>query len=151
VPGGKRKTVVNYLIITVLIVDQLSKYIVSTNLLLGQSIPIIKNFFHITYVLNRGAAFGIFKGGAYFFIAIAALAIVFILISLRREKFLHSRIALSLIASGAASNLVDRLRIAAVTDFLDFRIWPVFNIADSAITIGAVLLAYFILIKKPVS
>ncbi|MFC1592468.1 signal peptidase II [Candidatus Omnitrophota bacterium] len=147
-PGGKRKTAASYLIITILIIDQLSKYIISHNFLPGQSVPLIKNFFHITYVLNRGAAFGIFKGQLFFFIIAAVGAIVFILVNLRRQKALQVKIALSLIASGAASNLIDRLRLGGVIDFLDFRVWPVFNIADSAITIGAILLAYSMLFIK---
>jgi signal peptidase II len=148
VPGGKRKTIIGYLTPVILILDQLTKYIVCRNLSPGQSIPIIKNVFHLTYILNRGGAFGIFKGHIYLFILIAAVAIIFILINLRRVKIPRIKIALALILSGATSNLIDRLRLNAVIDFLDFRIWPVFNVADSAITIGTILLAYSMLFKK---
>ncbi len=147
-PGGKRKTIIGYLIPAVLILDQLTKYIICRNFSVGQSIPIIKNVFHLTYILNRGGAFGILKGCVYLFILIAAAAIIFILINLRRVKIPRIKIALALILSGAASNLIDRLRLNAVIDFLDFRIWPVFNIADAAITVGAILLAYSVLFKK---
>lgn len=148
-PGGKRKTITAYLIAGIIALDQLTKYWVLRQLSVGQSIPVIKNVFHITCTLNTGAAFGILKGRSYFFILIAAAAIILILINLRRAKMPPVKIALALILSGAASNLIDRLRLNAVIDFLDFRIWPVFNVADSAITVGAVLLAYSILIHKP--
>ena len=146
--GGKRKTISKYLFIGIFIFDQLTKYIVSQNIPLGGSIPIIKNIFHLTYVLNRGAAFGIFKNQVYFLIITAIVAVTFILINLNRKKTPRIEIALSLILSGAVGNLIDRLRLGAVIDFLDFRIWPVFNIADTAITIGAILLAYSVLFKK---
>ncbi|MFH1577610.1 MAG: signal peptidase II [Candidatus Omnitrophota bacterium] len=147
-PTSKRKTIIKSLVIVILIFDQLSKYIVSQRLPLGRSIPIIKNVFHLTYILNRGAAFGILKNQTYFFIIAAIAAIIFILINLRRTRALKVKIALSLILSGAASNLLDRIRLGAVVDFLDFRIWPVFNFADSAISIGAILLAYSLLAGK---
>ena len=146
--GGKRKTISKYLFIGIFIFDQLTKYIVSQSIPLGGSIPIIKNIFHLTYVLNRGAAFGIFKNQVYFLIITAIVAVTFILINLNRKKTPRIEIALSLILSGAVGNLIDRLRLGAVIDFLDFRIWPVFNIADTAITIGAILLAYSVLFKK---
>ena len=139
-PGGKRKTITKCLVISVLIFDQLSKYFVSKGISLGQSIPVVKNVFHITYILNTGAAFGIFKDKAIIFIIAAIIAIVFILISWRYKANRQTEIALALILSGAIGNLIDRIRLGAVIDFLDFRIWPVFNIADSAITVGVILL-----------
>jgi len=148
VSGGKRKTVVKYIVIGVLILDQLSKYIVRQKIPHGESIPIINNIFHLTHISNQGAAFGIFKNQTYFFIIAAIAAIVFILINLRYKRGLGVKIGLSLILAGAIGNLIDRVRLGAVIDFLDFRIWPVFNVADSAITIGAILLAYTILFKK---
>jgi signal peptidase II len=151
VSGGKRKTIIKCLIIAILIFDQLTKYIVTQCIPQDVSIPIIKDIFHLTHILNRGAAFGIFKNQAYFFIITAIAAITFILINLRRKRIPRIEIALSLILSGAIGNLIDRLRLGAVIDFLDFRIWPVFNIADTAITIGAILLAYTILKRPKVS
>lgn len=148
-PGGKRKTITAYLIAGIIALDQLTKFWVLRELSPGQSIPVIKNVFHLTCVLNSGAAFGILKGRVYILILIAAAVIILILINLRRIKLPPVKIALALILSGAVSNLIDRLRLNAVIDFLDFRVWPVFNVADSAITIGAVLLAYSILIHKP--
>ncbi|MFH1678233.1 MAG: signal peptidase II [Candidatus Omnitrophota bacterium] len=150
-PGGKRKTIIKYLVIIIIIFDQLSKYVISHKFLPGQSIPVIENIFHLTYVLNRGAAFGILKNQGYLFIVIALAAIIFIFTNLLRVRVLREKLALSLILAGVIGNLIDRLRLSAVIDFLDFRIWPVFNLADSAITIGAVLLAYSLLIKRKIS
>lgn len=148
-PGGKRKTIAKYLVISILVFDQLTKYIVSQKIPLGQSIPIIKNVFHLTYILNYGAAFGLLRNQFYFFVIVAVTAIIFILINLRYKKRpLRIEIPLYLILAGAISNLFDRIRLKAVIDFLDFRIWPVFNIADTAITIGAILLACAVLFKK---
>ena len=146
--GGKRETITKYLVVAILFLDQLTKYIISQTIPHGESIPIINNIFHLTYVLNRGAAFGIFKNQNLFFIVVALVAIIFILISLKRKKTLQIQIALCFILSGAIGNLIDRIRLSAVIDFLDFRIWPVFNIADTAITIGAILLAHAVLSKK---
>ncbi len=144
---GKIKTITKYLVIGILIFDQLTKYIVSQRISLGESIPVIENIFHLTYILNRGAAFGIFKNQVYFFIITAIVAITFILIKLRYRTMPRTEIAFSLILSGAVGNLIDRIRLRAVIDFLDFRIWPVFNVADAAITIGAILLVYTILMR----
>lgn len=146
-PGGKRKTLAKFIVFGIVSLDQLTKYIVSQNIPLGESIPIAKNIFHITYIVNRGAAFGLFRNQTYLFVASAIIAIVFILINLRLRQRALIKIPLYLILAGAISNLIDRIRLGAVIDFLDFRIWPVFNIADTAITIGAILLAYSLLMK----
>jgi signal peptidase II len=140
--------------ITVLILffDQFSKFLISKNLFLGQSIPIIRDFFHLTLVHNRGAAFGILKNQAVFLIFVSLFAIALIYSNLKRKdtgsKISLHRVALGLILAGALGNLIDRLCYGYVIDFLDFRIWPVFNLADSAITIGAVLLGWS-LFKDP--
>ncbi|MFC1658078.1 signal peptidase II [Candidatus Omnitrophota bacterium] len=147
-PGGTGKTITKYLVIVILALDQLTKYIVSRGIPLGASVPVVKNVFHLTYVLNSGAAFGILKNQTYFFITVAIAAVVFIIVILSRRQEGPERYALYLILAGAVSNLIDRVRLGAVIDFLDFRIWPVFNIADSAITIGAIVLAYSILKSK---
>lgn len=131
----------------ILLIDQVSKAAISSKLSLGQSIPIIKNVLHITFVKNTGAAFGFFKNSTYFFIVVSIIAIVIIgailIKSVRNGKFSDnflSNFGLVLIISGALGNLIDRASLRYVIDFIDFRIWPVFNIADSSITIGTVLL-----------
>jgi signal peptidase II len=133
----------------VLSLDQSVKYLVNTRLSLGQSIPVAKGIFHITLVHNRGAAFGILQGALPFFIFSASLAIYLIYLILKDvRRGMLSTLAMSLVLAGALGNLIDRVFLGYVIDFLDFRIWPVFNIADSSITIGAVLLGWFMLSKK---
>ncbi|HTY44890.1 MAG TPA: signal peptidase II [Patescibacteria group bacterium] len=138
-------------ILTVLFLDQLTKFLADKTLALHQSIPIIRGVFHCTLVHNRGAAFGVLKNQTAVFIAAAVVAIFLIYTHLRRQVsqgFFMYRVSLCLILAGALGNLIDRIRYGYVVDFLDFRIWPVFNIADSAITIGAIILGYSILLRK---
>lgn len=137
------------IVLSILSLDQLSKFIITRSLSLNQSIPVIKGVLHFSLVHNYGAAFGILKNQAALFIFTAFFAITLILINIRSNKGRFLGISLALILAGALGNLIDRLFLGYVIDFLDFRIWPVFNIADSAITIGAVLLGYSIL--KPQS
>ena len=107
--------------------------------------PVIPKIFHFTLVHNTGIAFGLFKNMGIVFIIVSVIAILFFswfLYSRRQEKDFStfSILAFSLIIGGAFGNLIDRLQFGFVIDFIDFRIWPVFNIADSAITIGALIL-----------
>ncbi len=139
-----------FIIVSVILsLDQLSKFIVTSNVAYFHPVPVIKNFFYISIVHNRGAAFGILKDQTPLFIFTSVLAIILIILNLRGGKNRKSyNIFLSLILAGAMGNLIDRVFFGYVIDFLDFRIWPVFNVADSAITIGAVLLAWNILFDK---
>lgn len=134
------------IIFTILSLDQLTKFAISRNLSFLQSVPVIPRVFHLTLVANRGAAFGILKNQTLLFISTSLLAVVLIFFALRdnRQKGLYS-FSLSLILGGALGNLIDRLRFGYVIDFLDFRVWPVFNIADSAITVGAIVLGWSLL------
>lgn len=115
-----------------------------------QSIPVIKNIFHITVVFNRGAAFGILQGQTFLLALIGVIFILVFFILLRREKNkdLFFLLACSLILGGALSNLYDRIFFGCVIDYLDFRIWPVFNLSDSAITVGAAMLIFHSLRSK---
>lgn len=138
------------LVIFIFVLDQISKFFISRNIDINESVPVIRNIFHITLVQNTGAAFGIFKSGTLFFITISILAVGAITMHLIRKpsaSFLFNA-ALSLILGGVLGNLVDRVRLGYVIDFLDFRVWPVFNVADSAITIGVILLILSLLRKK---
>jgi len=133
----------------ILFFDQASKVFISGILELNQTLPIIKDVFGLTLIHNRGAAFGLLKNQLYIFIITSIAAIALITYSLKTKK--HSRyyvVCLSLILAGALGNLIDRLRFGYVIDFLNFYIWPVFNIADSCITIGAVLLGWALLRGK---
>lgn len=135
---------------TVLIVfiDRLTKLFFSDLLMHGESLPIIRNVLHMTMVRNTGIAFGFFKDYGVTFIVIPIVAIFLLAFNIyyyRQNNEALSRayiVAFSLILGGAIGNLIDRIIYGYVIDFIDFRIWPVFNIADSAITIGAILVTY---------
>lgn len=133
--------------IIAIVVDRLVKLYVESNMHLGQSIPVIQGYFHITYVLNPGAAFGIMENQRWFFIGICVAILAGVAIfykSIRREDFMF-RYGLGLLLGGAIGNLIDRLENGLVIDFIDFRIWPVFNVADIAICVGAVMIAVSLL------
>ncbi|MCF6094758.1 signal peptidase II [Microaerobacter geothermalis] len=130
------------LALIVFLLDQLSKLAVVKWMTLYESIPIIDGFFYLTSSRNRGAAFGILQNQRWLFIVITLIvigAIIYYLQHSYREKRIS--IALSLILGGAVGNFVDRLVTGEVVDFLDFRFfsynYPIFNLADSFIVIGA--------------
>ena len=127
--------------------DRLSKIIVINYFLQGQSIKVLPNIFHITLVYNTGTAFGLMKGMNWIFIPLSCLVIFFIIVYIWKSSLKDGIIslALGLILGGATGNLIDRIKFGYVIDFFDFRIWPVFNIADSAITIGVMLLIWKLL------
>lgn len=141
-----------FIIITVIVLflDQFTKALALKKLAYGETLPVIKNIFHLTLVANSGSAFGLFRDSTVIFIAVTIIAVIFILrylIISRRENFIV-RFCLYLILGGALGNLIDRLRFGCVVDFLDFRIWPVFNLADSCITVGAIIIGWRILTQK---
>ncbi|MEE0457476.1 MAG: signal peptidase II [Anaerovibrio sp.] len=130
--------------ILVFILDQLVKHAVLVSMHLGESIPIIKEVFHITFVLNPGAAFGMLEHQRWIFIVVALLVVVLALVfykHIQRESLI-TRIGAGLLLGGALGNLLDRIQSGLVVDFLDFRIWPVFNIADIAICGGVAMLIW---------
>jgi signal peptidase II len=122
--------------------DRLTKYWAMERLPQG-SIPVLP-FFHLTYVENTGAAFGIGRSRNGFFIALT-IALLSVLVYMRRQwprgdRWLDA--GFLLVAAGALGNLYDRMVYSFVVDFLDFRVWPVFNVADSCVTVGACCLAW---------
>ncbi|MGB3112845.1 MAG: signal peptidase II, partial [Candidatus Omnitrophota bacterium] len=122
--------------------DQLSKFLAGRFLLPGESIPVAGNILNLTLVYNTGAAFGMFRSQPQLFVITAVVAAFFInFILLRKSHILNTaeRFSLYLILAGTLGNLTDRLRFGHVVDFIDLRVWPVFNFADSFITIGAVI------------
>jgi len=133
-----------WIAIIVAIIDQISKILVVSSLKPHDSIPIIQNIFHITYVQNTGAAFSVLRGRTYFFILVSSLMIIAIIYFAQRiprnKKLL--RLMLGFVLGGAVGNLIDRIRLGFVVDFFDFRIWPVFNVADSAVVVGMIVVAY---------
>ncbi|MDD5617579.1 MAG: signal peptidase II [Candidatus Omnitrophica bacterium] len=145
--------------ILVVLVDQLSKFFFLNNISLNQSIPVIKNLFHFTLVYNTGIAFGILKGSSnlILIVTVAGLALIGYSLkkdflgdkhSLAKKELLIRKIAIGFILGGAIGNMIDRLRFGYVIDFIDLRVWPVFNLADSFITIGAVILFWKLFINS---
>ncbi len=133
------------IVLSILLLDQLVKTLVTETLTLHQSVPVIKGIFHLTLVHNRGAAFGILKDQLWLFIITSVAVVVLLYRWLNvhgRRRLSRDTVALSLLLAGALGNLIDRIRFGYVIDFFDFRVWPVFNVADSAITVGAVLLVF---------
>ena len=144
-----RYRILSIIAVVILILDQATKLYVDANFRLHESVPVIDNVFHLTYVRNKGATFGILSDSAVripFFIGVSIVAMLGILWYIRRIRSDQklALAALSLIFSGAFGNLIDRIRLGEVIDFLDVfwrhYHWPAFNIADSAITVGVTLL-----------
>jgi len=137
-----------FIIVTsVIVLDQLTKFLALRFLQLNTPVPLIKNFLNLTLVHNRGAAFGFFQNQLLLFVLVSLFAIGLILYNLKTNSIIL-KLTLSLILGGAIGNLIDRLRFGFVVDFLDLRIWPVFNIADSVITIAALVLSWELLFNK---
>ncbi|MBQ1510680.1 MAG: signal peptidase II [Selenomonadaceae bacterium] len=139
-----------FLFFGIILVDQIVKLIVRLNMMPGESIPLVPQVFHFTYVLNPGAAFGILENQRMFFIVagiVILLAVLLLYPRLRRQNpwLRYGCIAL---LGGAVGNLIDRIYNGLVVDFLDFRIWPVFNVADIAIVGGVGCMLYAILFKE---
>ena len=147
---------------SVAVLDQLTKFQVQKHLPLYASREVLPGFFNLVHTLNKGAAFGFLNDPGtswqtYFFIAVTALAVVIVLNLLgksQNEPRLFV-VSLGLILGGALGNLVDRVRLGEVVDFLDFYVgsyhWPAFNVADIAITLGSLALIFscYLRSKKP--
>ncbi len=147
--AGNRWHILIFLVIVAMIdvSDQISKQWIRDNIPLGSSLPAMGNL-TIVHVQNTGSAFGFFTDQAFLLsiIAVAGLVVVLLFFRYLNQLGLAGGIALSLIFAGALGNLIDRLRLGHVTDFIYVRLWdnfywPAFNVADSAITTGAILLA----------
>jgi len=140
------------LIAAVILADQTIKYFIRANLILGESIPVISGILHITHVENSGGAFGILAGLTSLLSVVTAVMVAAIAVYIHMNRKSGRRIfllALSLICAGGAGNLIDRLRFGVVTDFIDFRVFPVFNLADICVCCGCgLLLLYFIFLDK---
>ncbi len=144
------KIILPVVALLVLGADQISKYWVLSNLSPGQSwnpIASLTPWVSVTHVTNTGAAFGLFPDLGSLFVVIAVIVVAAIIFYYRRlpagQWWL--KVSLGLQLGGALGNLLDRLRLGYVVDFIDFKIWPVFNLADSSIVIGVVVLAYYLL------
>ncbi|MFC1864405.1 signal peptidase II [Chloroflexota bacterium] len=149
--GKWRDMVFSLIALMVIAADQLTKIWIRSNLDTGESLP-EAGLFRLTRVHNTGAAFGLFQDQSFLLSIVALIGIVFLLLfvflSYRYFPFLGNRLgkpALGLVLGGTAGNLIDRLRLGYVTDFIDIGIWPAFNIADSAIVVGIIIFAYSLL------
>jgi signal peptidase II len=143
----------------ILVLDQATKAVVSTTLKMYEIRPVIPGFFNLTRVHNTGAAFGLLAGQAspvrtFFFLTVSFLAlgvVLWMLLRLPPDQKVEL-VALSLIFGGALGNVVDRARLGEVIDFIDVYYrsyhWPAFNVADSAITVGVILLLYRLVFAK---
>lgn len=138
------------IIILFLFIDQLIKFLVASNMYVGQSITIISNFFKITYVTNDGAAFNLFSGNILFLVIIAILVIFYIIKNIKtlekKEKYIYS-----ILIAGILGNLIDRIFRGFVIDYIDFRIFgydmAIFNFADICIVCSCILLVLMEVIK----
>lgn len=148
---GSRNVLMNvYFLISavcVLVLDQVTKYIIIEKLPLNSSMEVIRGFFYITHVKNTGAAFGLFQDSTRTLTIISFVAIVLIIILkiMLKLNYAFYNVSLGFILGGALGNLIDRYFVGEVTDFLNFTFWPVFNIADSFIIIGFCLIIILIL------
>jgi signal peptidase II len=143
----------------VVLVDQVTKYLITVHVAHHDTIVMIENFFNINHVLNPGGAFGLFANGSpwvrkFIFLFLSSLVALFVLWLYRRtaKDLVFLSFGLALIFGGAMGNLIDRFRFGKVVDFLDFYVgtthWPAFNVADSAISIGMVILIYHVVFNK---
>jgi signal peptidase II len=140
---------IKYLSVLIVILDQLSKFIVHSTMNLYDSFQVIPYLLNFTYIRNEGIAFGIyFEGAETIFIVLPILITIYLFYLLKSEEFQDkfSQIALFLIIAGAVGNIIDRIFRGYVVDFIDFHLngmhWYVFNIADSSVTIGLIFLLY---------
>lgn len=131
------------------LLDQITKILVAANMALYESIPVIPNILSITYIHNRGAAWGMFSEHRWVFLIITAAAIIIMPIILYRYRKLHFLFgfSLSMILAGAIGNMIDRVFLGYVIDFIEatFIKFPIFNVADICVTIGAFLMAIYLI------
>lgn len=154
-PGEWGHLVFSVVASSVIVVDQLSKAWIRGHLAVNESIP-ITSFFRISHIRNTGAAFGLFsdQSTVLAFVSLMGVLVMLVLafVMHRRFVFLSStlgRVTLGLVFGGTVGNLLDRLRFDYVTDFVDFDFWPTFNIADSSVVVGIIILTYSFLFLNP--
>ena len=138
------------IVLSAFVADQVTKHVVASSLSLGDALHVVGPF-SIRHVQNSGIAFGLFSSATAVVIVLTTVAVAWMLIFFARSGARHPAlpVALGLVIGGSVSNLADRVRLGFVTDFLDFRYWPAFNLADSFIVIGvALLLAALVLADR---
>jgi signal peptidase II len=137
------------IVLSAVVADQATKHVVATNLRLGAGVHVVGPFW-IRHVQNSGIAFGLFSSATPAVIVVTAIAVGWMLTYFARSGARHPvlPVALGLVIGGSVSNLADRVRLGFVTDFLDFRYWPAFNLADSFIVIGVGILLVALLLAE---
>lgn len=154
VPAARSEKAILFLVMSiVLLADHASKVFVENNLALHTAwapIPDIAHLFRFTHVSNTGAAFGLFPSGSLLFAIVAVIVSTVIIIYNHFLPARHQlyRVALGLQLGGAVGNLLSRIRLGHVTDFLDFGPWPVFNVADLCVVTGVIMLAFLMLLEE---
>ena len=136
------------LVVGIILLDQAVKLLVRTAMYVGQSFPVLADFFHITYVQNRGAAFSILSGKFLLLVGVPAAAVIFALWYMEKHIDCHWTLMLSLclIISGGIGNLIDRVFMGFVTDMFDFGFFPVFNVADICVVAGCGLMIVYLIV-----
>ena len=155
-----KRSIIFFIVVAAVVIalDQITKDAISSRFLMHESYGVINGLFNLVYVMNPGAAFGFLSGASaafryIFFIGVTFIAILLIIYYLVKSKpgSIVTVLPLTLIFAGAVGNLIDRIRFGAVVDFLDVYIgswhWPAFNVADSAITVGAILMIWEMIIS----
>ena len=143
-----------YIAVGAVVLDQATKALVRASFNPGQSVPLIDGVLHLTYIRNYGAAFGLFPGARPLFVATSVFVLMFAAIYWRRARptgWLEV-LALALVCGGAVGNLIDRVALGRVTDFVDVALvnFPVFNVADTAIVVGVgILIAWLLFAPDP--
>lgn len=130
----------------VLAADRVTKLIITETFALGESVEVAK-YFHWTFIMNDGAAFGILQGSRWLFVIFAVVVLAGI-ICFRKdilEQDWLTQSGVACFAAGTVGNLIDRALFGGVIDFIDFRVWPVFNVADIAVCLGVALLMWSII------
>ncbi|MBF0449236.1 MAG: signal peptidase II [Candidatus Magnetomorum sp.] len=155
----KRYQILILVSLIIVILDQLTKWLILDNMLLYESIPVIPNLFNLTHIHNTGGAFGfmadqhpLIRQFLFHGVSMVSLAIIVYFYHKSPVEYPFLLTALSLIFGGAVGNLIDRFRLGEVVDFLDVYIgtwhWPAFNVADSAVSVGVTILMYYMIFKK---
>lgn len=148
----KKITTIILIIVFIVFLDLITKYLISNNFRLYESIKIIEGFFYLTYTHNTGAGFSILEGQMLFFYLVTIVVSSIIIKMLVKEKDYKLIIAYSMILAGTFGNFYDRLRFSYVIDFLHFKFgtyhFPIFNIADIAISLGAILMLIVFILRK---
>lgn len=139
-------------IILLVLIDQLTKFLVINTIKGVETLPLIQDVFHLTYWENRGAAFGILQNQRVFFVILTILIVLAVVIFMivKKPKSLMLCTSLTLLMGGAIGNFIDRALKGYVVDFLDFRLinFPIFNAADCFVVVGAVLLAVYLIFME---